>query len=78
MDIGTMWHLYIGQQYPITVYRTVFGCALFWCWVSLGPPVTISLIELYFIMIFIMKVVTIVGVFMAIDYFLNYTLGFFT
>ena len=31
--------LYIGQQHPITVYRTVFGCALFWCWVSLGAIV---------------------------------------
>ena len=27
-------------------------------------------------MIFIMKVVTIIGIFMAINYFLNYTLGF--
>ena len=39
---------------------------------SLGAPVTISLIELYFIMI----VVTIIGIFMAINYFLNNTLGF--
>ena len=42
---------------------------------SLGAPVTISLIELYF-MIFIMIVVTIIGILMAINYFLNYTLGF--
>ena len=69
--------LYIGQQHPITVYRTVFwGCTLFWCWVSLGVPVTISLIELYFIMVFIMIVVTIIGIFIAIHYFLNYIWGF--
>ena len=68
--------LYIGQQLPITICRTVFGCALFWCWVSLGAPVTISLIEFYFIMIFIMIVVTIIGIFMATNYFLNYTLDF--
>ena len=34
----------IGQQHPITVYRTGFffflGGVLFWCWVSLGAPVT--------------------------------------
>ena len=23
-------------------YRTIFGCALFWCWLSLCAPVTIS------------------------------------
>ena len=63
-------------QHPITVYRTVLGCALFWCWVLLGTPVTISLIEFYFIMTFIIIVVTIIGIFMAINYFLNYTLGF--
>ena len=49
---------------------------IFRCWVSLGAPVTISLIELYFIMIFIMIIVTIIGIFMAIYYFLNNTLGF--
>ena len=42
----------------------------------LGAPVTISLIAFYFIMIFIMIVVTIIGDFMVSDYFLNYTLGF--
>ena len=43
---------------------------------SLGAPVTIFWIELYFIMIFIMKVVTIIGILMAINYLLMYTLGF--
>ena len=52
------------------------GCALFWCWVSWGAPVTIFLTEFYFIMIFIMKIVIIIEIFMAINYFLNYTLGF--
>ena len=40
---------------------------------SLGAPVTISVIELIFIMIFIMIVVIIIGIFMAILYFLNHT-----
>ena len=43
-----------------------------------GTPVTISEIELYFIMIFIKIVVTIIGIFMTIKYILIYTLGFFT
>ena len=43
---------------------------------SLGAPVTIPFIEFYCIMIFIMIVLTIVGIFMTINYFLNYTLDF--
>ena len=43
---------------------------------SLGAPVIISLIEFYFIMIGIMIAVTITGIYMAVHYFLNYTLGF--
>ena len=43
---------------------------------SFGAPFIISLTELYFIMIFIMLVVNIIGIFMAINYFLNYTLDF--
>ena len=75
---GYRYHVtfYIGQQHPITVCRTVFGYALFWRWVSLGAPVTISLIEFYFIMTFIMTVVAIIVIFTTIHYFLNYTLGF--
>ena len=44
---------------------------------TLSAPVTISLIELYFIMIFIMIVVTIIGIFMAINKLLIYTFGFY-
>ena len=43
---------------------------------SLGAPVTISLLEFYFIMNFIMIVVIIFRIFMAINYLLIYTLGF--
>ena len=43
---------------------------------SLRAPVTISLIEFYLIMIFIMIVVTIIGIFIAINYLLIYSLGF--
>ena len=57
-------------------YGTLLGCALFWCWVLLGALVTISLIEFYFFMIFIMIVVTIFGIFMVINYFLKYILCF--
>ena len=42
----------------------------------LGAPVTISYIEFDFIMIFIIIVVTIIGIFMAINYHLIYILGF--
>ena len=64
----------IGQQHPITVYRTGFWvCVVL---VLIGAPVTISLIEFYFIMIFMMIVVTIIGIVMPINYFLNYILGF--
>ena len=76
MDIGTMWHCTLVSSTPLYYIGLVLGCALFWCWVSLGAPFTISLIEFYFIMIFIMIAVTIVGIFMAINYFLDYTLGF--
>ena len=76
MHLGTLWHCTLVSSTPSQSVRLVFGCALFWCWVSLGAPVTISLIEFYFIMIFIIIVVTIIGIFMAIHYFLNYTLGF--
>ena len=76
MDIGTMWHCALVSSTPSQSIGLVFGGALFWCWVSLGAPVTISLIEFYFIMIFIMIVVTIIGIFMTINYFLEYTLVF--
>ena len=76
MDIGTMWHCTLVSSTPSQSIGLVLGCALFWFRVSLGAPVTISLLEFYFIRIFIMNVVTIIGIFMAIHYFLNYTLGF--
>ena len=75
MDIGTMWHCTLNNT-PSQSMVLFFACALFWCWVSLGTPVTISLIEFCFIMISIKRVVTTIGIFMAINYFLNYTLGF--
>ena len=40
----------------------VLGCASFRCWVSYGALFTISLIELFFMMIFIMTVVTIIRI----------------
>ena len=73
MDIGTMWHLTLVSSTPSQSIGLVFGCALFWYWVSLGAPVTISLIEFYSIVIFIMIVVTVIGIVIAINYFLNYT-----
>ena len=72
MDIGTMWHFTLVSSTPSQSIGLVFGCVLFWCWVSLGALVTIFLIEFYFIKIFIMIIVTIIGIFMAIKY---YTLG---
>ena len=76
MDIGSMWHCTLVSSTSSQSIGLCFGCALFWCWVSLGAPVTISLIEFCFIMIFIIIFVIIIGIFMAINYFLNYTLGF--
>ena len=35
----------MGQLHPITVYRTILWCALFWYWVSSCVPFTNSLIE---------------------------------
>ena len=42
------------------------GCALFWCSVPLCAPFISSLPEFYFIMIFIMVVLTIVGITFAV------------
>ena len=76
IDIGTMWHCTLVSSNPSQTIELVLGCALFWCWLSLGAPVKISLIEFYFIMIFIMIVVNIIRIFMAIIYLLNYSLDF--
>ena len=76
MNRGTRGHYTLVSSTPSQSTGLVLGCAFFWCWVSLGAPVTISLIELYFLMIFITIVVTIIGIVMANDYFLNFNLGF--
>ena len=44
--------------------------------VNISAPFTISLVAFYFIIIFIMRVVTISGIFMAILFILNYTFRF--
>ena len=48
-----MYHvtLCIGQPYPITVYRIVFGYALLWCWVSLFVLFAIPMIKFYYIVV---------------------------
>ena len=62
MDIGTMWHCTLVNSNTSQYIGQVFGCALFLCWVSLGAPVTIFLIEFYVIMIFIMMIVLSLGI----------------
>ena len=69
-----MWYSALVSSTPSQSIGLVLGCA-FWCWVSLGAPFTISLIEFYFIMIFIMIVVTIIGISYSHSLLLNYTLG---
>ena len=71
MDRGNMWHCTLVSSTPSRSIGLFYGCALVWFWVPLGAPVTISLIYFYFIMI----VVTIIGIFLPIHYFSNYTLG---
>ena len=44
MDIGTMWHCTLVSSTPSQSIGLVLGCALIWCWVSLGAPFIISLI----------------------------------
>ena len=73
MDRGTMLLCTLVSSSPSQSIELVFGCALFWCWLSLSAPVPISLIESYFFMISNMRVVTIIRIFMAILYFLNCT-----
>ena len=53
MDIHTMWHCTLVSSTPSRSIGLAFGCALFWCWVPLGVPFSISFIELYFIMFFL-------------------------
>ena len=42
MDKGTMWRCELVSSTPSQSTGLVLGCALFWCWVSLGAHVTCS------------------------------------
>ena len=53
--------------------RGRYGCAFLWCWLSLGAPVTISLIWFLFHHDFHHDSCDYHWDFMAINYFLNYT-----
>ena len=68
-DIGTMWHWAWVSCTPSQSIGLFFGCALFWGWVSLYVPLTNSLVEFYFILRFM----TIIGIFIAILFILNNT-----
>ena len=50
MDISTMWHCALVSCTPPQSIGLVFGCAPFWCWVSLCVTFTSPLIGCYFIM----------------------------
>ena len=65
----TLWN---GQLHSITIYRTGFRGALLWCWVSFCVPLTNSFLDR---VRFIMMVATIIGIFGAILFILNYTFG---
>ena len=77
MGIGTMWHCALASCASLQSIGLFFGCALFWCWMSLCAHFTISSTEFYFIMIFIMIIVTITEIFMANLFILNYTFRLF-
>ena len=67
MDMGVVWHYALVST--LSHYMGLFlGYALFWCWVSLFVPFINSLIDFYFIM----TIVSIIGIFMAILFLLNY------
>ena len=70
-----MFHvtLCIGPLHPSQSIGLVSGCALLWCRVSLYAPFTISLISLYFIMMFTMTIVPVILIYMAILFTSNYT-----
>ena len=59
MDICTFWHYALVSCNTSQSIGLVFGCALFWRWVSLCVPCTYSLIEGYFIV----TIATIIGIF---------------
>ena len=78
MDISIMWHYALVSCTPLQSIGLGFGCTLFWCWVLLCAPFIISLIEFFFIMIFIMIVVTVNGNSMVILFILNHMFRFST
>ena len=45
------FHLSNTLRDPITVYKIVFRCVLFWCWVALCVPFSKFLIACYLIMV---------------------------
>ena len=61
MDIGILLHGALASCTPSKLIGLVLGSALFWCWVSLCAPFTMSLTECYFSMIFIIIIMTISG-----------------
>ena len=73
IDIGTIRRCALVGSTPSQSIGMFFGCALFWCWVSLCASLTISLIEFYLVMIFIMRFVTTIGIFITILFILGCT-----
>ena len=73
MDIGTMCDCALVSCTPSQLKGLVLGCAFFWCWASLYAPFTVSLIDFPLIMIFIIIIVTIIGMFMAILFIMKYS-----
>ena len=69
MNIGTIWHCAsVSCDLPRSI-GLILGCVLFRCWMSLCVPFINSLIKFYSVVI----VVTIIGIFTAIIFILNYT-----
>ena len=65
--------LYIGQQHPITVYRTGFGVCVVLVLNAIRCTCHYFLDRIIFHNEYVL---TIIAIFMSINYFLNYTLGF--
>ena len=65
MDIGAIWYCALVSCTPSQSIGLCFGCALFWCWVSLCVLLTNSLITFYSIT----TVVTIIGIYGHSIYF---------
>ena len=60
-----MWHCVLVRCSASQSIGLGFGCAFFWCWVSLCVPLTNSSVEL--------QIMTIIGIFMDILFILDYT-----